>query len=116
MTAVLVHTLVLRDRLLDRMALWRTKPSPKTARTRKRGLRSRLLRRLPGISLEHVNRIGAASDKRIRWAWTIAAFSPRAPSSEVTSAANRASRLPEDDPHAESVRGMGDNAAGGGVR
>ncbi len=28
MPAVLFHTLVLRDRLLDRMALWRTKPSP----------------------------------------------------------------------------------------
>jgi cytochrome b561 len=27
MTAVLFHTLVLRDRLLDRMALWRTKPA-----------------------------------------------------------------------------------------
>lgn len=28
MSAVLFHTLVLRDRLLDRMALWRTKPAP----------------------------------------------------------------------------------------
>jgi len=28
MSAVLLHTLVLRDRLLDRMALWRTKPAP----------------------------------------------------------------------------------------
>lgn len=28
MCAVLFHTLVLRDRLLDRMALWRTKPAP----------------------------------------------------------------------------------------
>ncbi|ORA15408.1 cytochrome b [Mycobacterium arosiense] len=28
MTAVLFHTLVMRDRLLDRMALWRTKPPP----------------------------------------------------------------------------------------
>ena len=27
-TAVLFHTLVLRDLLLDRMALWRAKPSP----------------------------------------------------------------------------------------
>ncbi len=30
MTAVLFHTLVLRDRLLDRMALWRTKPGNQT--------------------------------------------------------------------------------------
>lgn len=29
MTAVLFHTLVLRDRLLDRMALWRAKPPPR---------------------------------------------------------------------------------------
>jgi cytochrome b561 len=29
MTAVLFHTLVLRDRLLDRMALWRAKPGAK---------------------------------------------------------------------------------------
>lgn len=29
MTAVLFHTLVLRDRLLDRMALWRTRPPPR---------------------------------------------------------------------------------------
>jgi len=32
--AVLFHTLVLRDRLLDRMALWRTKPAPPTGETR----------------------------------------------------------------------------------
>ncbi|RAU98507.1 cytochrome b [Mycobacterium colombiense] len=30
MTAVLFHTLVLRDRLLDRMALWRSKPPPRS--------------------------------------------------------------------------------------
>lgn len=30
MTAVLFHTLVLRDRLLDRMVLWRSKPPPRS--------------------------------------------------------------------------------------